>query len=166
MPQVFFRGARRLIDADTGEEIQTQVVERSVGDAGFHKVWLHHILEIVDEVGNAKMQVLMWLLTHADTNNQIFATYDEIAAGSGVCARTVANLMRALKAANVITETRRTLWRLNPSVVFQGSHDRRMNVLIRYHDERGDLATRQSAAVPSTRRREADQPATPDQPVH
>lgn len=145
---VVFRGARRLVDQDTGEEIETQVVERTVGDAGFHKVWLHHILDVVDQVGNQKMKVLMWLLTNADSKNQVLATYSEIAAGAGVSERTVGELLRILKAANIITETRRTLWRLNPAVVFQGGHNRRMNVLIRYHAEREERAARSATVVP------------------
>jgi predicted Ser/Thr protein kinase len=43
--------------------------------------------------------------------------------------------MTALRDANVITEVRRSLWRLNPSVIFKGDHNRRMNVLIKYRDE-------------------------------
>lgn len=145
---VVFRGMRRLLDQDTGEEIETQVVERTVGDAGFHKVWLHHILDVVDQVGNQKMKVLMWLLTNADSKNQVLATQAEIAAGAGVSERTVSSLLRILKAANIITETRRTLWRLNPSVVFQGSHERRVNVLVRYTNEREEKKARSAKVVP------------------
>lgn len=135
-----FHGQRRLLDAETGEVIEAQVVTKTIGDAGFHKVWLHEILELVDEVGNAKMRVLLWLLSQADSQNHILATWDEIAAATGTGKRTVARLMAALKKANVITETRRSLWRLNPGVIFKGDHTKRMAVLVKYHDERqGDL---------------------------
>lgn len=140
MTQTLFRGHRRLIDADTGEIIQTQVVERTVaGDVGFHKVWLHHILELVEEVGNAKMRVLLWLLNRADSQNQVQATVREIAAGAGVGVATVERLMRALISADVITRPYRYgPWRLNPNVIFKGSHHQRMNVLIKYRDEKQD----------------------------
>jgi len=138
MSTTFFHGSRRLIDADSGEIIETQVIERTVvaGDSGFHKVWLGHILELVQEVGNAKMKVLVWLLKQADEQNRLFASMREIAEGSGVGLATVERLMSALTKANVIARAHRYgPWRLNPQVIFQGTHQKRMNVLIKYQDE-------------------------------
>ena len=138
MSSTLFRGSRRLIDTDSGEIIETQVVERAVvaGDSGFHKIWLGHILDLVEEVGNAKMQVLVWLLKHADDQNQILASLRDIAAGSGVGLATVQRLMASLIKANVITRPYRYgPWRLNPDVIFQGTHQKRMNVLIKYKNE-------------------------------
>jgi DNA-binding transcriptional ArsR family regulator len=135
-----FNGTRRLIDADTGEIIEAQTITKTAGDAGFHKIWLHHILEAVDEVGNAKMRVLMWLLTKADSQNLIMATYKEIAEETKVGLSTVRRLTVALREAAIIVEVRRSVWRLNPDVVFKGNHDRRMSVLIKYRDEsQGDM---------------------------
>ena len=34
---------------------------------------------------------------------------------------TVTRLMRALRKADVVTESRRSLWRLNPKVIFKGT---------------------------------------------
>lgn len=138
MAKILLKGSRRLIDADTGETFETQVIERSLvnGDAGFHKVWLGHILEIVEEVGNAKMAVLIWLLKQADSQNQVVASIREIAEGSGVGTATVGRLMSALVRTDVITRPQRYgPWRLNPEVVFQGDHKKRMNVLFQYRVE-------------------------------
>jgi DNA-binding transcriptional ArsR family regulator len=136
-----FEGQQRLVNTTTGEIIDAQVVVKTAGDAGFHKIWLHQILELVEEAGNAKMRVLMWLLSKTDAQNQIWATFDEIATATDTGRRTVARLMAALREANVITETRRSVWRLNPDVIFKGDHQKRMAVLIKYRDERqGDLS--------------------------
>jgi DNA-binding transcriptional ArsR family regulator len=135
MPTVF-KGARQLQDMQTGEIIDTQVVEKTVGDVGFHKIWLHEILDLVNEVGNAKMKVLMWMLANADAQSRIYATLDEIAENTETSRRTVAALIAALKAANVVSEVRRSVWRLNPDVIFKGDHNKRMSVLIRYKSER------------------------------
>lgn len=135
-----FQGQRRLVDTTTGEVIDAQVITKTVGDAGFHKIWLHQILELVDEVGNAKMRVLLWLLSKADAQNQVMATKREIAAACDVGTATVQRLMSALQAADVITETRRSVWRLNPQVIFKGDYNKRMAVLVKYRDEKqGDL---------------------------
>ena len=58
-----FHGQRKLIDTETGEILHTQVVTKSSGDSGFHKIWLAEILDLMEEVGNAKIKVLMWLLS-------------------------------------------------------------------------------------------------------
>ncbi|WP_205172560.1 replication/maintenance protein RepL [Burkholderia sp. LMG 13014] len=135
-----FEGQQRLVNTSTGEIIDAQVVVKTAGDAGFHKIWLHEILELVEEAGNAKMKVLMWLLSKADAQNQIMATFDEIADATDTGRRTVARLMAALRDANVITETRKSVWRLNPRVIFKGDHNKRMAVLVKYQDEKqGDL---------------------------
>lgn len=141
-----FEGQRRLVDTTTGEVIDAQVVVKTVGDAGFHKIWLHEILELVEEVGTAKMRVLMWLLSKADAQNQVWATWKEIAEATGTGRATVARLMAALRDANVITETRRSVWRLNPEIIFKGHHNKRMAVLVKYRDEKqGDLFEDQSS---------------------
>jgi len=131
-----FEGRQRLVNADTGEIIDAQVITKTIGDTGFHKIWLHEILELVEEAGNAKMRVLMWLLAKADTQNQIWATFDEIAEATSTGRRTVARLMAALRDANVITETRKSVWRLNPDVIFKGDHNKRMAVLVKYRDDK------------------------------
>lgn len=138
MGKTIFKGHRRLIDTESGEIIETEVVEKSVADSdvGFHKIWLGHILDLVEEVGNAKMTVLIWLLKSADSQNQVLASYGEIAKATKTGVATVHRLMAALLKAGVITRAHRYgPWRLNPEVVFKGSHTQRMNVLIKYRDE-------------------------------
>lgn len=131
-----FIGMRRFIDAETGEIFDAQTVIRQAADAGFHKVWLGHILDMLDEVGNAKIRCLNWLLRSMDNDNRILATYDEIADGAQVSRATVAKLMAKLVDANVISSMRRSQWRVNPDILFKGTHGKRMNVMISYRDER------------------------------
>lgn len=123
------------INQRTGEIIETNTLKREVKgdvDIGFEKLWVGHILEAIQEVGNAKVQVLFWLLRNKDKGNNVRATLDEIASKTKVSRRTVASLMAALRKANVVKLEYGGRWVLNPAIVFKGSHDRRMNVLIRY----------------------------------
>lgn len=139
-----FHGEQRLF-TESGDVIHAQVVTRTTGDAGFHKIWLHEILELVDEVGNAKMRVLTWLLANANAQNQVLATLDEIAEATKTSRATVQRLMSTLRKADVITETRRSLWRLNPRVIFKGDYNKRMAILVKYHDEKQDDLTGEPA---------------------
>jgi DNA-binding transcriptional ArsR family regulator len=140
MSKVLFQGERQFVDTSTGEVIDAQVVARSVdGDAGFDKIWLGTILELVEEVGNAKMRVLLWLLQNRDAKNIVHATKDEIASATDTSRATITSLLGALRKANVISEVRRSVWRLNPNVIWKGAHHTRMSVMIRYSDERADM---------------------------
>ncbi|MBN3852802.1 hypothetical protein G3N59_05345 [Paraburkholderia sp. Ac-20340] len=130
-----FQGQQRFANVETGEILDAQVVLKTAGDVGFHKIWLHEILSLVDEVGNSKMQVLMWLLSNADSQNRIIATQKEIADATKTSLKTVQRLMHSLAAANVINEVRRTIWRLNPDVIFKGDHNQRTAILIKYRNE-------------------------------
>ena len=135
------RSKARLIGQDvwinqrTGEIIEAQTLTKEVKgdvDVGFEKLWVGHILEAVDEVGNAKMKVLFWLIRNKDQGNMVRATLDEIAQKTGSSRSTVARLMASLRKANVVRLEYGGRWMLNPAVVFKGAHQRRMNVLIRY----------------------------------
>jgi DNA-binding transcriptional ArsR family regulator len=123
------------INQRTGEIIETQTLSREVKgdvDIGFEKLWVGHILDAVQEVGNAKMQVLFWLIRNKDRNNMVRGTVRQIAETLGVSKTTVSGLMTALRKANVVQLEYGGRWMLNPAVVFKGGHSRRMNVLIRY----------------------------------
>jgi DNA-binding transcriptional ArsR family regulator len=139
MGKVRFQGEREFLDTATGEIFGAQVVAREVdGDAGFDKIWLGAILELVNEVGGQKYRVLLWLLQNRDAKNVVRATKEEIASATGVARATITRLLAALRSADVISEVRRSVWRLNPNVVWKGQHHTRMSVLIQYRDERAE----------------------------
>jgi DNA-binding transcriptional ArsR family regulator len=118
----------------TGELIETQTLTREIKDVdiGFDKIWVNHILETIEEIGNAKIKVLFWLMQNKDRNNMVKATVRQIAEQANVGEATVKRLMAALRKADVVRLEHGGRWILNPSVIFKGGHDRRMNVLIRY----------------------------------
>lgn len=144
------RSDARLVGRDvwinqrTGEIIEAQTLTKEIKgdvDVGFEKLWVGHILGAVEEVGNAKMKVLFWLIRNKDKGNMVRATLDDIAEKTGSSRSTVARLMASLRRANVVRLEYGGRWMLNPAVVFKGSHDRRMNVLIRYQAmEQEDLS--------------------------
>ena len=123
------------INQRTGEIIEAQELRKEVSgdvDIGFEKLWIGHILDAINEVGNAKVKVLFWLIRQKDKGNMVKATLGEIATQTGVSRRTVASLMTALRKADVVRLEYGGRWILNPAVMFKGGHSRRMNVLIRY----------------------------------
>lgn len=131
-------GTQTFINRDTGEIVETETIQRN-GDYDFHKIWLSHILEAVEEVGNKKMKVLMHLLGNIDRQNRYIGTYDSIADEVDCHRKTVGELMNSLKNANIVSQPQRGVIRVNPDVIFKGSKQKRMNVLIRYTEESDQL---------------------------
>lgn len=127
-------GTDRWINQSTGEIIETQTLSKEVKDVdiGFEKLWIGHILEAIEEVGNAKVKVLFWMLKNKDQNNMVRGTVREIAEATGVHRNTVVSLTTALRKADVVRLEYGGRWILNPGVIFKGGHSKRMNVLIRY----------------------------------
>jgi DNA-binding transcriptional ArsR family regulator len=127
-------GTDRWVNQQTGEIIETQTLSKEVKDVdiGFDKLWIGHILEAIEEVGNAKVKVLFWLLKNKDQNNMVTATVRQIAERCEVGEATVKRLMAALRRADVVRLEWGGRWILNPGVIFKGGHAKRMNVLIRY----------------------------------
>ena len=124
------RGDARLVGQDvwinqrTGEIIEAQTLTKEVKgdvDVGFEKLWVGHILEAVDEVGNAKMKVLFWLIRNKDRGNMVRATLDDIAAKNRL------QPQHRRTTDGLVAQSQRSppehggRWMLNPAVVFKGA---------------------------------------------
>lgn len=131
-------GQQDYINAQTGEITPMQVMEIEDRDANFSKIWIAHILEAIEEIGSAKMKVLMHLIKKRQTaDNSIIATQEQIANDCKVSKRTVQDTLKALEKHKVLARHKavKGVYMLNPNVLFQGTHNKRMNVLIRYKQE-------------------------------
>lgn len=127
-------GTKRFVDQETGELVEVQQIAQT-GDVDFKKIWLGHILDAVNEVGNQKMRVLMHLLDKIDYQNRYVGTYEMIAKAIGCHKKTVGELMAVLLKKDVISRPQRGVIRVNPNVIFKGSKGGRMNILMRYQQE-------------------------------
>ena len=121
----------------TGEEIVTQEVLMEDRDANFQKIWLGHVLEALEMVGNKKVKVMMWLMSNRDVNNIIIGTQRFIATKCNVSLPVVNEAINLLIGINFMKMgTVQGTYILNPDAVFQGSKNSRLNVLLRY--DKGD----------------------------
>lgn len=129
-------GKETYINRDTGEIQEMQVIDIEERDANFHKLWLGHILQTMDLIGNQKTKLAFWILDNLNTENQLVMTYRQISEKSKFAYETVARTMRALMDANFLIQINRGAYRVNPDVIFKGGKTARMNVLIKYRDEK------------------------------
>lgn len=127
-------GTETYIKQDTGELREMQVIDIEERDANFHKLWLGHILQSIDLIGNQKTRLAFWILDHLDSNNLLIMTQRQIADKTGIARGTITTTLKALIDSNFLIMRQAGVYQVNPDVLFKGGKNARMNVLLQYHD--------------------------------
>ena len=125
-------GKEQYINARTGQVEDFQVVQLKDRDFNFHKIWLSHIINSMELIGNQKTKLAFWILDNLDKENQLIMTYRQIAKKSGISLDTVRVTMKALIDSEFLQKINSGAYRVNPDVIFKGSNSSRMNVLYQY----------------------------------
>lgn len=128
-------GTETYIKQDTGELSEMQVISIEERDANFHKLWLGHIIQSIDLIGNQKTKLAFWILDNLDSENKITMTYRQISEKSNMSYQTVYRTMNALLDSNFLTKINGGAYRVNPDVLFKGGKGQRLNVLFQYRQE-------------------------------
>src|SRR5699024_9908667 len=100
--KVKFLGTKEFIDASTGEKETMQVTNIEERDANFHKIWLGHMLESLDMIGNQKIRVAMFIMENINKENELIMTYRVIAEKNNTSLQTVSETMKELIERNKI----------------------------------------------------------------
>ncbi|MDD5888982.1 MAG: replication/maintenance protein RepL [bacterium] len=129
-------GKEQYINSSTGEVEDFQVVSLQDRDFNFHKIWLAHIINSLDLIGNQKTKLAFWILDNLDKENQLIMPYRQIAKKTGISLDTVSKTMSALISCDFLQKINNGAYRVNPDVIFKGSNSARMNVLYKYQDTR------------------------------
>lgn len=130
-------GQETYINQNTGELTEMQVVAIQERDANFYKLWLGHILQSIDLIGNQKTKLAFWLIDNLDKENKITMTYRQISDKSNISYQTVYRTMNALIESNFLIKINGGAYRVNPDVLFKGGKEDRLNVLLKYKNEKG-----------------------------
>lgn len=112
------------INPDTGEIIgdvkKVDVVIREVPRTGFAITYLSSIINLIDSIGNKKMQVVKYILQRMDSNNILLETVREIADGCKCSVQTVQDTLKLLEGAGVIARRTGAVM-LSPKLVHKGN---------------------------------------------
>lgn len=134
-------GTQTYINQSTGEINEMQVIDIEERDANFHKLWLGHILNSIDLIGNQKTKLAFWILDNLNSENQLIMTQRQIADKSGISIQTVSRTLSALINSNFLKQQQSGVYLINPDVLFKGGKTARMNVLLKYHQEANETQT-------------------------
>lgn len=128
-------GTETYIKQATGELKEMQLIDIEERDFNFHKVWLQHILNSIELIGNQKTKLAFWIIEHLNKENQLTMTQRQIAQKSGISIDTVRLTMKALMDSNFLIKQNMGVYMINPDVIFKGGKNDRLNILIQYHGE-------------------------------
>ena len=150
-------GKEQYINAETGEVEVMNVVSVEDRDFNFHKLWLGHILNSIDLIGNQKTRLAFWILDNLDSENKLIYTYEQIRKETGISSKTIADTFKALATSNFLKKKQSGVWIVNPDFIYKGSRNGRLNVLIQYRD-----AVREEAVKAKAKADKAEAETTSD----
>lgn len=129
-----FVGYKTLIDPETGEPYPMQLNVIEDRDFNFTKVWLQHLVNSLDEISNQKLRLAFWIIDNLDKENQLVMTQRQLAEASGISLKTVSRTMQALCEGEpaFLQKINSGAYRVNPEVMFKGSHSNRMGIIYKY----------------------------------
>lgn len=128
-------GTRKYINQDSGEIEDFQVVNIYERDFNFHKIWLNHIINSLDLIGNQKTRLAFWIVDNLDKENKLTMTYRQISEKSGISYQTVSRTMKSLIESNFLQQINQGAYRINPNIIFKGTRSGRLNVLYQYNSK-------------------------------
>lgn len=135
-----FVGYKTLVDPETGETYPMQMNVLEERDFNFHKVWMQHLVNSLDSISNQKLRLAFWIIDNLDRENQLIMTQRAIAEASGMSYQTVNRTLKALceapegSPAFLQKINNSGAYRVNPEVLFKGSHSNRMGVCYEYRE--------------------------------
>ena len=125
-------GTKTYIDRDTGELNEMQVISIEERDANFHKIWLGHIVQSLDLIGNKKIKVLNYLMENLNSENMFLEGQREVAESLNISIQTVSRTFRALQESDFMRQPKNGIYQINPNIIFKGGKEKRFNVLLKY----------------------------------
>lgn len=128
---------KNYTDNETGEIIEVIETNKVIPERqGFMITYLSYIINLIDTIGNKKMQVVKYILENLDKhNNTLLTTNRELAKKINVSPVTVTETLRLLEESHIITRRTGAIM-LNPKLIHRGSEDKEKILLTRFKEFR------------------------------
>lgn len=133
-----FMGYKTLVDMETGETYPMQMNVIEDKDFNFHKVWLQHLVNSLDNISNQRLRLAFWIIDNLDRENKLTMTQRTIAKKSGMSLQTVSRTIRALQEGtpSFLIKINSGAYQVNPNVIFKGSYSNRMGICYQYSERK------------------------------
>jgi len=125
-------GIKRYQDLDTGEIIEATEVVKKVGRQGFMITYLSAIINLIEVLGNKKMQVVKYILNNMEpANNTLIATTRELAKKSKVGHNTVLETLKILEEKEIIRRRVGSIM-VNSDLIHRGNENKEKALVARF----------------------------------
>lgn len=136
--KAYFEQTERWIKLDEqgnpiGEPQDVNVLVKEVARTGFMITYLSDLVGMIDTIGNKKMKVVKYILSHMDSNNKLTETEMEISKGSGVSRATVHETLKLLSDVNFIARKYGTIM-LSPKIAHRGNARREHYLMTKFYE--------------------------------
>ena len=131
--QEFYIQVDREGNPISGEIKKVDVVVKEVPRVGFAITYLSTVINLIDNIGNKKMQVVKYILQKMDSNNKLSETVREIAAGSGCSLQTVHETLKLLESCGIIARKTGTVM-LSPRLAHKGNARRERLLMAKFYE--------------------------------
>lgn len=129
---ILYSGKSRWQNLDTGEVIETDEVIKKTSRNGFMITYLSAIIQLIDTLGNKKMQVVKYLLANMEkSTNTLIITTRELAQKSGVSVQTVVDTLKTLEDAQIIARRTGAIM-IHSNLVHRGNEGKEQYLLARF----------------------------------
>ena len=132
---------RTMIDEKTGERVSVMLIQRRVVDSDFFKVFSLDLLTRLTEAAGVELPVknlvqllafFAQLLRVAQSNNEIYGTYDELAQVFGLKRRTFTRYWGSLLRLGILKRVRYGTYILDPQLFACVGNAQRIDLVTRY----------------------------------
>jgi len=131
---VLYKGKSKWQNLDTGEVIETDEVIKKTSRNGFMITYLSAIIQLIDTLGNKKMQVVKYILDKMDkSTNTLIITTQELADKSQVSKKTVIETLKTLEDAKIIARRTGAIM-IHSNLIHRGNENKEQYLLARFKE--------------------------------
>ena len=116
-----------------GDQIIATMITTRVPKGNFEIVYTADLFEIVEKLGNQKMQVLKYLLENKDGYNQVNASNTELAKAVGCSRPTVIDTLKIMSDAGLV-QRKNSVIMISPNLMIKGNRMREAYLMRKYEE--------------------------------
>ena len=129
-----YTGVDEWINKRTGEVIQANQIIKKTTRNGFMITYLSALINLIDKLGNKKMEVVKYILEHMDkSTNTLIITTRELSLKSKVSIKTVVETLKILDDANIIVRKTGAIM-IHPELIHRGTSQKEKFLLARFEE--------------------------------
>lgn len=119
-----------LLDSEVKK---VDVLIKEVPRTGFAITYLSTVIQMIESIGNKKMQVVKYILGKMDSNNKLVETVREIAKNSKCSLQTVNDTLKILENAGIVARKTGCVM-LSPRLVHKGNAQRERLLMTKFFE--------------------------------